>query len=491
MPRRILFVASECAHFVKSGGLGDVVAALPAALRALGHDVRIVLPRYDAIPLTGLTKHAAPLGVPLGLGDAWCAVYETRLPGTDVPVYLLDHEALFGRGYLYDPPGGHASDGLTRFGVLSRGALQLCLALGFAPDVVHAHDWPTALVPVMTNTVAFAPFAGTASVLTIHNLAHQPLFAPAHLLALHVPASELREDALLDRGGVNPLKGGLYHATMLTTVSPTYAQEIRTPDGGAGMHDVLAFRGADLVGILNGIDEHVWNPATDPALPARFDAAELSGKAECKRALQRELGLAERDDVPLIGVISRLSSQKGIDVILAALEAMLALDVQIVVLGSGDPASEGYLHMRSQHGGARFRAYIGFNDGLAHRIEAGADLFLMPSRFEPCGLNQLYSQRYGTLPIVRATGGLDDTVDNYDATTGLGTGFKLWTLTPETLVDTVAWAVDTYRERPTHFRAMQLRAMKKDWGWGPAAAQYAQVYEWALQRRRGLQYQAA
>jgi starch synthase len=482
----VLFVASECAHFVKAGGLGDVVGALPVALRALGHDARIVIPRYDVIPTHGLLRHAAPLGVPLGAGSAWSGVLETRLPGSDVPVYLLDHERLFGRGYLYDPPGAVAGDNLVRYAYLCRGALQLCKYLGFAPDVFHVHDWPTALLPVYLNTVeAAGPLARAATVLTIHNLAHQAKFPAADLPTTHIPWSELRPDSLEDFGGINPLKGGLYHATKLTTVSQRYAEEIRTREGGAGLDAVARFRGADLVGILNGIDEQVWNPRADPDIAAPFDAGDLSGKAACKLALQREMGLAERPDVPLIGIVSRLSEQKGTDVILAALARILDLDTQMVILGSGDRAAEGYLLVRSHHGGPRFRAWIGFSEAVAHRIEAGSDFFLMPSRFEPCGLNQMYSQRYGTLPIVRATGGLDDTVDNYDPATGGGTGFKLWDLNVDSLVSTVQWAVETYRERPVHFRAMQRRAMKRSFGWDVAARRYAEVYGWAVAARRG------
>lgn len=485
-PPSVLFVASECAQFVKAGGLGDVVAALPAALRARGHDARIVIPRYDVIPTQGLVKHPTPLGVPLGAGDAWCAVFETRLPGTDVPVYLLDHEQMFGRGYLYDPPGTWARDNLIRFALLSRGALQLCKYLGWVPDVLHVHDWPTALVPVYLNTIEAHGLLGrSASVLTIHNLAHQAKFPASDLPATHLPWSEMRPDSLEDFGGVNPLKGGIFHATKLTTVSPRYAAEIRTREGGAGLDAVMRFRGGDLVGILNGIDEAAWNPRTDPALAAPFSVDDLTGKQACKLALQREMGLAERPDVPLVGVVSRLSEQKGTDVILAALSRILELDTQMVIVGSGDPASEGYLHWRSQHGGDRFRAWIGFSEALAHRVEAGADLFLMPSRFEPCGLNQMYSQRYGTLPIVRATGGLDDTVDNYDAVTGEGTGFKLGDLSVDALVGTVRWAVDTYRQRPAHFQAMQKRAMRKHFGWDEAARRYADVYDWAVLQRRG------
>ncbi len=482
----VLFVASECAHFVKAGGLGDVVAALPVALRALGHDVRVVIPRYDVIATDRLMRRPAPLGVPFGGGEAWTGVFESRIPGSDVPVYLLDHQALFGRGYLYDPPGGTAWDNLSRFGLLCRGALQLCKQLGWVPDVVHVHDWPTALVPVYLNTVeAAGPLGRVASVLTIHNLAHQAKFPARDLGATGIPSSELRTDSLEDFGAVSPLKGGLYHATKLTTVSPRYGREIRTPAGGSGLDALIRFRGGDLLGILNGIDEAAWDPAHDPALAAPFDATDLTGKATCKRALQAELGLAQLPDVPLIGVVSRLSQQKGTDVILAALPRILALDTQVVILGSGEPAAEQYLHVLSHNGGDRFRAWIGFNEELSHRIEAGADLFLMPSRFEPCGLNQMYSQRYGTLPIVRATGGLDDTVESYDPQTGGGTGFKLWDLTVASLVDTVRWAVSIYREYPAAFRVMQRRAMTRRFGWDVAAARYADVYDWAIAARRG------
>ncbi|HLK40451.1 MAG TPA: glycogen synthase GlgA [Polyangiaceae bacterium] len=485
-PPSVLFVASECAHFVKAGGLGDVVAALPAALRMRGHDVRIVLPKYDVVTPGGLVRRREPLGVPLGAGEAWCAVHETLLPGTDVPVYLIDHEGFFARGYLYDPPGSVAPDNLLRFGLLCRGALQLCKALSWAPDVFHVHDWPSALVPVYLNTVERdGPLARSATVLTIHNLAHQAKFPAALLPATHLPWSEFRADGLEDYGGVNPLKGGLYHATKLTTVSPRYAQEIRTPEGGAGLDAVCRFRAADLTGILNGIDEGVWNPRSDTSIAAPFDADDLRGKAVCKRALQREFGLAERPDVPVIGVVSRLSQQKGTDVLLAALTRILDIDVQMVILGSGDLPAEGYLLMRSHHGGDRFRAWIGFSERLAHVIEAGADLFLMPSRFEPCGLNQMYSQRYGTLPIVRATGGLDDTVVNSDEAAGAGTGFKLWDLTPDSLVATVRWAVETYRFRRQHFASMQRRAMRTRFGWEIAAQRYADVYGWAVAARTG------
>jgi len=487
--RSVLFVAPECAPLAHVGGLGDVVAALPIALRKEGHDARIVLPRYRFISTQGMTRHEAPLGVPMGSTEAWCAVFETKLPGTDVPVYLLDHLGLYDRHYVYAGPGGIAPiDNLARFSFLSRGALQLCKHLSWKPDVVHAHDWPTALAPIYLNEFErgrIATLGNTASVLTIHNLAHQGVFAPSDFGVTGLPRALVRDDGLLHDRNLNHLKGGLYHATMLTTVSPSYAKEIRTFEGGCELDHVLRFRGGDLVGILNGIDERLWDPSSDKALAANFNADNLEGKAECKRALQKELRLAQRSDVPLIGIVTRLTWQKGSDVVALALDRILAQGTQVAMLGAGDPELEEFFRVRSLLGGDRFRMVTGYNDGLSHRIEAGADLFLMPSRFEPCGLNQMYSQRYGTLPIVRATGGLDDTVEQCDEQTGEGTGFKLWHLSPESLADTVSWAIHVYRDKPDLFRAMQRRAMSKRFGWEKAARRYAEVYDWALARLSG------
>jgi len=482
----VLFVASECAPFAKSGGLGDVVGALPIALAARGHDVRVVLPKYDTLKPAQMWRHPHALPVPLGSGIAWCAVWESRLPGSEVPIYFLEHDALFARGYLYDPPKGYAPDNMVRFAMLSRGAFALARHLRFTPDVFHAHDWPSALVPVYANTAEKnTPLARAATVLTIHNLAHQGVFPEADLWRTHVPRECFRADGLEDRGNVNLMKGGLYHATMLTTVSPRYAQEIRTHEHGAGLEHVLGFRAGDLVGVLNGIDTRAWDPATDAYLPAHFDAQDLAGKAACKRALQEELGLTVRDDVPLLGVVARLGPQKGTDVIAAAVPELLSLGAQLVVLGSGDARTEELFRRYSAASAGGFRAKIGFDERLAHRIEAASDLFLMPSRFEPCGLNQMYSMRYGTLPIVRATGGLDDTVAQCDERTGEGTGFKLNELTVASLVETTRWAVAVWREKRPLFRALQYRAMRQDFGWERAAQRYGDVYRWALERRRG------
>ncbi len=484
---RILFVSSECAPFAKAGGLGDVVGALPKALASLGHDVRVLIPRYAWIERDTLTCLPDPLGVPLGQGQAWCAVCVSEIPGSEVPIYFLEHDALFGGTQVYDGCDDSLL-GLAKFGLLCRGAFQLCRALDFVPDLVHVHDWPTGFIPIMLNTVESEhPFLRTASVMTIHNMAHQPRFPAEGVDILGVGREVLKPDGLEDYGKLNPFKGGLYHATMLTTVSPRYAQEIRTEPGGAGLHEAMRFRGADLVGVLNGIDVEAWDPRTDPALPMPYGPQDLQGKRACKLALQRELGLEERADVPLISNISRLNFQKGTDVMVKALERILEQDAQVVMLGTGDEALTNYLRHRSSWGGGHFRAWIGYNEDLAHRIEAASDLFLMPSRFEPCGLNQLYSQRYGTLPIVRATGGLDDTVEQCDPDRGTGTGFKFWDLTVDAVVDTVSWAVGIYRNNPALFRAMQVQAMKKDSSWGPSARRYEKVYDWALERKRPAQ----
>lgn len=489
---KILFAASECAPFAKAGGLGDVVGALPKALARLGHDVRVVLPKYGFIGVRDARRHLSPLAVPLGAGEAWCAVHENRLPGTDVPVYFLEHDALFGGRDIYDAHGGDLHD-MARFALLSRGALQLCRYLDFTPDIVHVHDWPTAWVPLLLDTVeARPPFERTASVISIHNIAHQPRFPAEGLPMLGLPWSVYGPEGLEDYGELNPLKGGCWHATMLNAVSPTYAREICTPEGGAGLHEVMQARGADLVGILNGIDDEYWNPVTDPYLPAPFGPDDLSGKLICKRALQQELGLERRDEVPLLGVVSRMTLQKGTDVIASTLERILDLDTQMVVLGSGDPELEDFFRARALRRDGRFAAWIGYNESLAHRIEAASDLFLMPSRFEPCGLNQMYSQRYGTLPIVRSTGGLEDTVEQCDPDSGAGTGFKLWDLGEDSLVNTVAWALSVYRDRPYLFRAMQVRAMKKPMSWTTAAEGYVALYRAALDRvRSGLRMQLA
>jgi starch synthase len=484
MPRlKVLFVVSECVPFAKTGGLADVAGALPLALAARGHDVRVVLPRYRSAAKHASERLPAPLAVPLAHGEAWASVWERRLDepnarGGSARAYLLEHNQLFDRDGVYGDKQGDFGDNLARFAFLSRGALRLCPYLDFSPDVVHVHDWQTCLVPIYLNTVERASLGSAASILTIHNLGYQGWFPKESLLQSGLGWDQFHAGSFEAYDRINLLKGGIYHSTLVTTVSPRYAREIQTPEGGERLDGVLRERGADVIGVLNGIDERVWSPENDPHIAAPYSPYDLTGKAACKAALQAELGLPARPDVPLLGIVSRLAGQKGIDLVAEALDDILALDVQLVVLGTGEAWAE-RLFGRLSHTSQSFRAFIGMNEALAHRIEAGADIFLMPSRYEPCGLNQMYSQRYGTMPVVRAVGGLDDTVENEV------TGFKFEDMSADALAQAVAWAVYTYRERPEAFRRMQFQSMTKQMGWQHASGQYEALYRMAIARRSG------
>ncbi|NUP04995.1 MAG: glycogen synthase GlgA [Polyangiaceae bacterium] len=479
---KILYATSECFPYAKAGGLGDVAGALPVALAERGHDVRVVMPRYATTKKFDATPLAGSLGIPFGPMTAWARILRANLGedrGVQAPVYFIEHDRLYDRGGIYNDSHGDFGDNLERFAMLSRGAIELCRYLGFEPDVIHVHDWPTCLLPVYLDTVeAWTPIARAATVLTIHNMGYQGWFPRADFPKSGMPWDSGAVSSLEMHGQLNLLKAGIMHSTMVSTVSPRYAAEIQTKDGGEGLDGLLRARGNDVVGVLNGIDESTWNPEVDRHIAANYSAHDLGGKAECKAALQRELGLEQNPHVPLLGVVSRLVGQKGIDVVADALGRLLELGTQIVILGSGDSHLESQFQALS-HQSRSFRAWIGMNEGLAHRIEAGSDLFLMPSRYEPCGLNQMYSQRYGTLPVVRAVGGLDDTVENGE------TGFKFDDLTADALVATVAWAVEIYRHDPHRFHSMRVRSMQKQMGWSTAAKQYDALYRLAIRRRRG------
>ena len=486
MALKVLFVASEVAPFRKTGGLADVAGALPKVLARQGIDVRVVMPLYQGMRWDEMERLDGLLEVPMYHGRARAGVRMARLPGSAVPVYCIEHNQYFDRPYVYGPPGQGYPDNLERFVFLSRASLELCKALGFIPDVLHANDWQTALCPAYLNTVEWGqPLHGTASVFTIHNLAYQGNQERGAHYITGLGWEHLNPSEFEHFGDFNPMKAALKHSTMLSTVSPTYAREIQTPEFGCGLDGVLAERQGDLRGILNGIDVEEWDPGRDPHLVAHFTGENLAGKALCKAALQRQMGLPLRPDMPVFGVISRLTPQKGLDVLAHALDRLLALDLQIVVLGSGDTEAEQYFSSMTARHGDKLRAFIGFDTALSHRIEAGADFFIMPSRFEPCGLNQMYSLRYGTLPIVRATGGLADTVQTYDEATGGGTGFVFQDLTVDAVANTVGWAVSTFHDRPRHVELMRKRAMVQDFSWERAAAQYQTLYQDAYTRRRG------
>jgi starch synthase len=406
-----------------------------------------------------------------------------------VPIYFLEHNRYFDRPHLYGPPPDAYPDNLERFAFLSRGALELVKALGWIPDVIHANDWQTALIPVYVNTVEWAqPLHGCATLYAIHNLAYQGVYDGGAQFITDLGPEHYNSSEFEHFGTTNLTKAALHHSTMLATVSPTYAREIQTPGYGCGLDGILARRRDDLVGVLNGIDVEEWNPAADPRLAARFTADDLAGKARCKAALQGEAGLPVRSDVPVLALIARLVPQKGVDVFAHALDTVLGWGVQLIMLGSGDPEAERFFASRALERREQFCAWFPFDESRAHRIHAGADFFLMPSRFEPCGLSQLHAMRYGTLPIVRATGGLVDTVTNYDEGTGAGTGFVFHDLRPDSLADTIGWAVSTWHNRPRHLEIMRRRAMAEDHSWDQAAREYSRLYLATYARRRGHQF---
>ncbi|MGA1598381.1 MAG: glycogen synthase [bacterium] len=478
-PLRILFVASEVEGFSKSGGLADVARALPLALKASGHDVRVLTPLYASVPREGLQMRLPQLGVPMGFGEVWCAVQETRLPQSEVPIFFLEHEHFFGRKGYYDEQGWAYPDNAQRFAFLSKAALQLCRALSWTPDVVHCHDWHTALLPYYLKTQA-PDLDRTVSVLTLHNAGYQGHFPGALQQVLEVRPEHFHDWAFEDHGSLNLLKGGLTFADRVNAVSPGYAQELQSPPGSHGLHEAILRKQAAFSGILNGCDYGEWNPEQDPHLPANFSAERLAGKLVCKQALQRHFGLPERPEVPVFGLVSRLTEQKGFGMLLPALEEILQWDLQVIAMGSGDSETATRLAQTAQAFPECMGWWEGYSNSLAHQVEAGSDVFLMPSLYEPCGLNQMYSLRYGTLPLVRAVGGLRDTVENYDEASGGGTGFVFFDPTPAALRNTVGWALSTWYDRPKHFQGMISRAMDKRFLWEDAARSYESLYREAL-----------
>jgi starch synthase len=485
----ILMVTAEMAPFAKEGGLGDSIHGLSRALARHGHDVRVVLPCYATIDADRYDlRYCLSMDVPMGvLGRLPCEVLEGQAPGSGVTAYFIRYDPFYARRGLYGHDGEGYTDNGRRFILLSRAALELRAALGLEPDVVHAHDWHAAAVPVYLDTL-YRKGPGErnpASLLTIHNMLQQGVFDKDLMEVLDVGWEHFhfRDLEFFDR--VNLLKGGIIHATILNTVSPSYAWEIRRPDFAYGIDGVVRERGSDLFGILNGVDYEEWNPESDRLIAAAFSEEDPSNKALCKEDLQRALGLPVKADIPLFGVVSRLVKQKGIDLLAEAMERILGLDVQFALLGSGEPWAHPYFDRMAQVHPAKFSCRFGFDNGLAHKIMAGSDFFVMPSRFEPCGLTQMYAMRYGTLPVVHATGGLNDTVENFDEATLEGTGFRFYDATAQALFDTIGWAVHTFYNRPEAMRTLVKRAMAKRFTWDGAALKYEELYRAAIRKRGG------
>ena len=482
---KILIVASEMYPYAKAGGLGDVASSLSSILRQMGHDVRVVIPRYAMIDPGKYNAKPIlqPMGVWMGNQEEWCSVLETTSAG-GVPVYMIEHQLYFERWGLYHDADMHDyDDNPRRFAFLSRAALQLCIDIGFKPDVVHSNDWQTALSAAYLKVWHWNdPILGSAaSLLTLHNVAYQGIYPKSHFDYIGLGWQNFTEEKLESYEKINMLKGGLYYSDVITAVSPTFAREITKPFGGFGIAPYLTKRGDDLIGIVNGIDYTVWNPEKDKNISCHYSVNDLSGKKACKKHLQETFDLRQDENVMLIGTIGRFVDQKGYHLIAECIESVLKnMHVQFVILGTGEKELEDYFHDLPRRYSTRAGSYIGFDAHRAHLIEAGCDFFLMPSLFEPCGLNQMYSMHYGTLPIVHATGGLDDTVENYNEATGDGTGFKFFEPTSHALYYTIGWATSTFYDRPHHIQKMVHTAMTTDFSWEKSAQEYVNAYKRAI-----------
>ncbi|MEW6611759.1 MAG: glycogen synthase GlgA [Pseudomonadota bacterium] len=481
---RILFVTSEIMPLSKTGGLGDVSQSLPAALRHLGHDVRVLTPAYGSIaPDFGAGQPVAQLHLP-GLTEA-ARLSVLDAPEGGYPIYLLHYPPYYQRpgGPYQDPQGQDWSDNDQRFALLARVGQELAQGrvanLDWRPEVVHANDWQSALLPYLLVLEERAGASRPGTLFTVHNLAYQGIFPAAAVQRLGLPPADFHLHGTEYYGQFSFMKTGLVYADRISTVSPTYAREIQTPEFGMGLDGLLRERARDLRGILNGIDTRTWNPTRDAQLPARYEAGDLAGKTRCKRALQREMGLPEDADAFLFGVVSRLVSQKGMDLVADALPEMLAGGGQFALLGSGERELEERFQSFAADYPTQVAVRIGYDEGLAHRIEAGLDLFLMPSRFEPSGLNQMYSLAYGTPPLVRRTGGLADTVvdaDTQSPAVCAANGFVFDRPTVEDLLAAFRRARQRYRQ-PEAWRVLQQHGMSQDFSWERAAQEYVKVYE--------------
>jgi starch synthase len=474
--KKILFVASEAHPLIKTGGLADVAGSLPKALAELGQDIRLILPNYQAITARSDIRFLCSLRV----DNRTVNLLETRIAGTNVLAWLIDYPAFYnypGNPYL-DANGQAWPNNDERFALFCKIAVEVAMdriKQNWQPDIVHCNDWQSGLVPALLALETNRP----ATVFTLHNLAYQGVFPPASVAALNIPSQLWHPEGLEFHNMLSFMKGGLVYADRLTTVSPTYAKEIQTEEFGCGLEGLLSFRQDQLIGILNGIDNDDWNPETDSYLAAHYNADQLAAKKTNKAALQQQLGLPVDDSIPVFGLISRLVEQKGIDLVIDCLPAALKIPMQFVLLGAGNKTFEVQLQSLAQQYPEQIAISIGYDEALAHLIEAGADVFLMPSRFEPCGLNQMYSQRYGTLPIVRKTGGLADTVvDAIPQTLAdqTATGLVFAEASGGALLEAIKRAITLYSQ-PKVWQTMQSQAMHKDFSWQRSAAQYLDVYE--------------
>ena len=482
---RITFAASEGVPFSKTGGLADVIGALPQALAELGHEVTVFLPHYKITKLENAPVVVSNLTIPFNDHLRFCQILDGG-KHSGVQYYFVSHPDFSYRDFLYGTPAGDYPDNAERFMMFCRAVLESSKRLG-VPDLFHSHDWQAAMVPVLLRTqYSFDPtFDATACIYTIHNLGYQGVFPATIMPRLLLGWDLFTLDRLEFYRQLNFMKGGIVYADWISTVSRKYAQEIQTPEYGFGLDPVVRRRAANLTGILNGVDYRQWNPEADPFLPAHYSVEELQGKEQCKRELLKELGLSEElVQAPLIGIVSRFAAQKGFDLITRIAKELLQEDVIMAVLGTGDQGYEQmFLNLHKQYP-QKLAVRVAYDNALAHKIEAAADIFLMPSRYEPCGLNQIYSLKYGTVPVVRATGGLDDTIDEWDPSSNQGTGFKFESYSGRELLRSLHKAFAAYKNRSS-WKVLMQNGMRQDFSWQRSAKEYVKVYERALELRRG------
>ena len=480
---KILFAASEAVPFAKTGGLADVAGSLPPAIASLGHDVRIVMPYYLQVQrYTSDLRHVATLSVPVATWQERCDVLEGRMGG-DVIVYFIKKDIYYDRPELYQTERADYPDNAERFIFFSRAILELCRALGYSPDIIHVNDWQTGLVPLYLKTLyrGSETLNRAKTVFTVHNLGYQGTFWHWDMRLTGLGWDVFTPEGIEFWGKINFLKAGLVSSDLITTVSKTYSREIQTLEFGKGLEGVLVNRARDLTGIVNGIDYQTWDPTRDHDLPKTYSAARLAGKALCKKALCARIRM-KGSDGPLIGMVTRLVDQKGLDILTEALPVIMSLGVQLVILGTGD---EKYHRILSDAAGRytkKMRVLLRYDDSLAKNVYAGCDIFLMPSHYEPCGLGQMIALRYGTVPVVRRTGGLSDTVADYDPKTGQGTGFLFDEYSAPALVDCLRRALEVYSNR-NKWNRLARNGMKQDFSWEHSAKEYVKVYRKAMRKK--------
>ena len=487
-PLKILFATPEAVPFAKTGGLADVAGALPKSLQALGCEIKLIMPYYRMVKESGLPLQymGKEIEIPIGDEKLKADIYLGHL-NQDIPIYFVGREEFFDREYLYSTPKGDYFDNAERFIFFSKAALIFCQHMGFSPDIIHHHEWQTGLIPAYLNSIYqnHPLFSQTAVVFTIHNIAYQGMFKKEKFWLTGLPAEMYNPEGIEFWERINFMKAGIVYANVINTVSQKYSEEIQTPEYGYGLEGILRKRREDLYGILNGVDYQDWDPSHDAHLVAPYDGKDRSKKKECKKDLLKEFHLpASLENVPLLGMISRLADQKGFDLLMEILEGLFALDIGFVLLGTGEQKYHDLFKQVAQKYPQKAGIRIAYDDRLAHKIEAGADLFLMPSKYEPCGLNQIYSLKYGTIPVVRATGGLDDTITHYDPATKKGNGFKFTRYDAKEFLKTIKMGIGFYYQ-PEHWGQLLRNAMAADFSWERSAEAYLKLYRKALEKKSG------